>query len=76
MDKTLSLITCAPKKKDWETRFFGNEPRLSELVELYEELGFEVKVETISAEKCSGCTECFEGSTEPMKVIYTREKDS
>ena len=69
-------VTCAPTKEGWETRFFGQEPRLSEVTELYEELGFEVTVEPLVKNSCVGCTECFDDNA-PTKifVVYTRRSD-
>ncbi len=69
-------LTSAPAKEGWETRFFGQEPRLSEVTELYEELGFEVLVEPLLKNSCAGCTECFEGNApNPLFVVYTRRTE-
>jgi hypothetical protein len=35
------------KKEGWEKRFIIDEPRLSEMVEQYKELGFEVLLEPV-----------------------------
>lgn len=73
-------LDCPPDKapealeiKGWEARYIGDEPRLSEQVELYRELGFEVRVEPFNAEDCEGCVECFEDSTTPIMVLYIRK---
>ncbi|MBT3232063.1 MAG: hypothetical protein HN356_04550 [Calditrichaeota bacterium] len=69
-------LTCAPDKEGWETRFFGQEPRLSEVTELYEELGFEVSIEPLVKSTCVGCTECFDENTpNSIFVVYTRRPD-
>ncbi len=49
---------------------------MSEMVELYEELGFEVLVEPIKPEECDGCTECFKDAVVPVFAVYTREKET
>ncbi len=61
------------KKEGWEKRFTIDEPRLSEMVEQYRELGFEVLIEPVdpSSEECDICVE-----TDPnrYRTIYTRRK--
>ncbi len=65
------------KKEGWEKRFTIDEPRLSEMVEQYKELGFDVLLEPVdtSSEECTGCL------TDPTfsdrcKTIYTRRRDT
>jgi hypothetical protein len=59
------------KKEGWEKRFIIDEPRLSEMVEQYKELGFEVLLEPVdtSSEECATCIPAFHGR---YKTIYTR----
>jgi hypothetical protein len=67
----------------WEKRFVACEPRLSEMVDMYREIGFEVLLEPLparedpSAEEASscedkGCTACFDADPERYRVIFTR----
>ncbi|MCX5811967.1 MAG: hypothetical protein NT178_05400 [Proteobacteria bacterium] len=64
----------------WEKRFVACEPRLSEMVGVYDEIGFEVHLEPlpskeeIDTESCeaSGCTACFEVDRECYRIIFTR----
>ena len=60
------------KKEGWEKRFIADEPRLSEAVALYEEIGFEVLLEPVdtSAEECAPCMTVDDS----YKTIYTRPK--
>ena len=65
----------------WERQHVDTEPRLSEAVETYESLGFEVLLvpvlQVCAAEgEGGGCTACFEGDSDPdrYKVIYTRRR--
>jgi hypothetical protein len=52
--------------------FVADEPRLSEMVETYEELGFDVVVVPISIDDDAECTECMKQHPERFQVIYTK----
>ena len=66
----------------WTRQFVASEPRLSEAVDMYQELGFEVLLEPLPKEPecgtCGGteeqgeCRACFEGFEDRYKIIYTR----
>ncbi|MHC4135876.1 MAG: hypothetical protein ACYS0K_12920 [Planctomycetota bacterium] len=64
----------------WERRTVAQEPRLGELVKLYEELGFEVRLDPLDPNDpaCNdkGCTLCFDDPEvlAATKVIYTRRR--
>ncbi|KYH36566.1 MAG: hypothetical protein AYL30_007420 [Candidatus Hecatellales archaeon B24] len=61
------------RKQGWIRQFTASEPRLSEAVELYESLGYEVKLEpAIPSEANEACRECL--LYEDCKTIYTRPK--
>jgi len=57
----------------WRKQGTYDEPRLSELVELYEEAGFEVLVEPFDPQDGSLCNECMKTFPEKYKAIYTRK---
>ena len=60
----------------WTARNTIDEPRLSELVELYEELGFEVMLRPVSADQAGEvCAECVMVDPERYKTIYTRPRN-
>ncbi|MGD0230778.1 MAG: hypothetical protein ABSC19_10525 [Syntrophorhabdales bacterium] len=65
----------------WEKRFLADEPRLSEMKELYESIGFEVLLEPLPPKDelaaCAegGCTVCLDIDPERYLTIYTRAKD-
>ena len=67
----------------WEKRFIAREPRLSEAVELYQSIGFDVLLEPLLNEgevkrdncEVSGCTVCFEADKERYRIIFTRAKN-
>ena len=65
----------ALEKKGWKRQFTTDEPRLSEAVEEYQELGFEVLLEPLNPREMSGeCTSCLIASCDRYKTIYTRRK--
>jgi hypothetical protein len=60
------------KKEGWEKRFTIDEPRLSEAVEQYKELGFEVLLESVDP-STEECTSCIVVDPKRYKTIYTRK---
>ncbi len=62
----------------WVRRFTAEEPRLSEMKELYEDMGLEVRVEEAGPEDEQECRGCFDqpGFSERYKTIYTRGEAS
>jgi hypothetical protein len=63
------------EKEGWKRQFTADEPRLSEAVEEYQALGFEVLLETLNPRELSGeCTSCLTASCDRYKTIYTRRK--
>ena len=64
------------KNKTWIRRNIINEPRLSELVEMYESLGYEVILKDFNPEDFpSECSECMTAFPDNYKIIYTRNKN-
>ncbi len=59
------------QKEGWTKRFTTDEPRLSEAVEQYQELGFEVLLEP-SDPQAEECTTCLTAISDRYKIIYTR----
>ena len=57
----------------WERRATYGEPRLSELVEMYEELGYEVYLKPFNPDEETSCAECMKVSPEKYETIYTRK---
>lgn len=60
--------------RGWKKRSTHDEPRLSELVAAYEEIGLEVHVEGFNPDEAVDCTECMVTPTNRYRTIYTREK--
>ncbi len=61
---------------DWERRSIIDNDRVSEQVEMYEEIGFEVMVKDVDPEHLPEeyCKECFIANPEKYKILYTRKK--
>lgn len=70
-------------KAGWEKRFIACEPRLSEMVEMYKEIGLTVHLEPLPAKEdieqedvknCADtcCTVCFDADRERYRIIFTK----
>ena len=62
-------------REGWEKQTTFDEPRLSELVEMYKEIGFEVHLEAFHSDEEPGCTECMKADPDRFKTIYTRKRE-
>ena len=60
----------------WEKKATYDDPRLTEMVEIYKEIGLEVHLEPFNAANEDGCTGCMEQFPDQFKTIYTREKSA
>ncbi len=58
----------------WEKKATYDDPRLTEMVETYEEIDLEVHLEPFNAENEDGCTGCMQQFPDQFKTIYTRQK--
>jgi hypothetical protein len=67
------------EREGWTRRFLACEPRLSESVELYRSLGYEVHLEPLPENPdpadCGECRICFEQDRDRYRTIYTRGPD-
>lgn len=57
----------------WERRFIYDEPRLSEAVEIYRELGLDVVLLAVAPDDVD-CSECMKEDPGRYRVIYTRAR--
>ena len=62
-------------KQGWQKQSTYDNPRLSEMVAMYQEIGLEVHLEPFNAEHEAGCSGCMQLKPELFKTIYTRRKD-
>jgi hypothetical protein len=66
--------------EDWKRRMVASEPRLSEIVEMYESLGYEVKLEPVDPSDPGWdedeCTACLDDPVEAerTRVVFTRPR--
>ena len=78
-------MTCSSERQTelisqgWTRQFMASEPRLSEFVQEYLELGFEVILEPVDPAACQGggqCTACFQQpeAAASLKVVFTRPR--
>ena len=58
----------------WIKQATYDDPRLSELVAAYAEIGLEVHLEPFRAESERGCTSCLQENPDSFKTIYTRRR--
>lgn len=61
------------RKNGWSKQTTIDEPRLSELVELYKELGLDVRIEPVAKDEMK-CMKCISAQPDRYKTIYTRDK--
>jgi hypothetical protein len=63
------------EKGGWKRQFVAGEPRLSDAVIDYQEMGFEVRLEPVDSLEMTGeCTGCLGADGDRYKVIYTRPR--
>jgi len=79
MDRECSRAECRDAKLErqgWIRRFVADEPRLSEAVELYKSLGYEVRLEPAAFDEMSEeCKKCLlYQDCGKYKTIYIRPK--
>jgi len=61
-------------KEGWQKQATYDDPRLSEMVEMYAEIGLEVHLEPFNVENESGCSGCMQLKPDLFKTLYTRRK--
>jgi hypothetical protein len=62
--------------KDWERGFTVEEHRVNEYVELYNSIGYEVRVEPATPSEEEQCQECFKVDFDNLRTLYIRQKKS
>ena len=58
----------------WVKKATYDNPRLSEMVAMYAEIGLEVHLEPFNAENEKGCTGCMQFFPDQFKTIYIRKR--
>jgi hypothetical protein len=59
---------------DWQEVAIDGETHLKRLVDMYEELGFEVRLEEVKPEEVERCTQCLQERGEKIYRVYARRK--
>ncbi len=62
-----------PAVQGWQKKGTYDEPRLSEIIKMYKELGFEVRLEPFEPNNQTECMECMRVSADRYKAVYTRK---
>ncbi|MGD9131382.1 MAG: hypothetical protein PVH73_07405 [Candidatus Bathyarchaeota archaeon] len=63
------------KKQGWVKRTTIGEPRLSEIVEEYKALGFDVHLEPVNLEEMDEeCRRCYENDGNKSRTVYVKKR--
>ncbi len=63
------------EKEGWVKRTTIDEPRLSEIVEEYESLGFDVHLEPVTVEALDEeCRRCYQNQIDKIRTVYVRKR--
>ncbi|MFX0004820.1 MAG: hypothetical protein ACFE9C_10860 [Candidatus Hodarchaeota archaeon] len=63
------------RAKDWERGFTVEKNRVAEYVELYESIGYEVRVEPATPNESENCQECFKADFDNLRTIFIKRKN-
>lgn len=59
---------------DWQEVALDGETHLKRLVDMYQELGFEVRLEEVKPEEVEQCTKCLQERGESIYRVHVRRK--
>lgn len=59
---------------EWQEVAIDGEGHVQRMVDMYEELGFDVRLEEVAPEEVNQCTKCFQETGEKIYRVYTRRK--
>ncbi len=74
-DQDKADLNTPSRGKDWERGFTIEENRVAEYVELYESIGYEVRVEPATPDEQEDCQECFKADFDNLRTIYIKRKN-
>ena len=60
------------EREGWKLAATSSGLHLRRVLEMYQELGFDVYLEEVTPEECGGCTICYIAGGETIYRIYTR----
>ena len=59
---------------DWQEVGVDGETHLKRVMDMYEELGFEIRLEEVKPEEVEHCTQCLQEKGEKIYRAYARRK--
>ena len=59
---------------DWQEVTIDGETHLKRLVDMYEDLGFEIRLEEAKPEEVEQCTQCLQESGEKIYRVHARRQ--
>jgi hypothetical protein len=59
---------------DWKEVAIDGETHLKRVVDMYEELDFEIRLEEVKPEEVEQCTQCLQEKGEKIYRVYARRK--
>jgi hypothetical protein len=62
-------------KSGWEEVAIDSGDHLQRMIEMYQELDFEVHLEEVRPEDVDRCAECYKATCEKLYRVYTRRKE-
>lgn len=62
------------EREGWRLGSVTSGLHLRQIVDIYKELGLEVRLEEIAPEECGGCNSCYIADGETIYRVYTRPK--
>ncbi len=71
-NKEIKVQEIPLRGKDWERGFTVEEQRVNEYVELYESIGYEVRVEPATPNEQEACQTCFKADIDNLRTIYIK----
>ncbi len=75
-NKELKVQEIPLRGKDWERGFTVEELRVNEYVELYESIGYEVRVEPATPNEVEECQVCLKADFDNLRTIYIKQKEN
>ena len=59
---------------DWQEVAIDGETHLKRVIDMYEELGFEVRLEEVEPKDVGQCVACYEAGNEKIYRVFVRHK--
>ena len=73
LPEELNSKLAALEQQGWQRQFTAGQPRLDEMVEFYQSLGYEVRLEPACEElTLPECESCYEKFCDQYKTIFVR----